>query len=90
MPERLIVADASPLIGLAKIGRLSLLRRLAEEVWIPRAVWRELIEGGSDRPEVKELSMLLTGSVRESEPTWLGALRCSLMQERRKRWPWRR
>jgi len=72
MPERLIVADASPLIGLAKIGRLSLLRRLAEEVWIPRAVWRELIEGGSDRPEVKELSMLLTGSVRESEPTMVG------------------
>lgn len=29
--ESLIIADASPLIGLAKIGRLGLLRSLARE-----------------------------------------------------------
>ena len=68
MPDRLIVADASPLIGLAKIGRLGLLRRLAEEVWIPHAVWHELIEGGRGRPEAAELAVFLSHSVREVDP----------------------
>jgi hypothetical protein len=68
MPERLIVADASPLIGLAKIGRLDLLRKLAEEVWIPHAVWCELIEGGRGRPEAEELAYFLSGAVREIDP----------------------
>ena len=43
--ESLIIADASPLIGLAKIGRLGILRGLAREVWIPRAVWLEVTAG---------------------------------------------
>jgi predicted nucleic acid-binding protein len=42
-----IVADASPLIGLAKIGQLDLLRRLFGELWIPEAVERELCLGSS-------------------------------------------
>ncbi len=40
-PE-VIVADAGPLIGLAKIGRLELLRRLFSRVMIPEAVQTEL------------------------------------------------
>jgi predicted nucleic acid-binding protein len=36
--ELLVVADASPLILLAKIGRLPLLNALAEEIWVPSAV----------------------------------------------------
>ncbi len=43
--ESLIIADASPLIGLAKIGRLGILHGLAREVWIPRAVWLEVTVG---------------------------------------------
>lgn len=36
--ELLIICDVSPLILLAKVGRLDLLRALAEEVWIPAAI----------------------------------------------------
>ncbi|HPY40194.1 MAG TPA: DUF3368 domain-containing protein [Thiolinea sp.] len=38
----IVIADASPLIGLAKIGQLSLLQQLYAEVWIPPAVSEEL------------------------------------------------
>lgn len=41
--ERLVVCDASPLILLAKIGRLDLIRTLAVEVIIPMAVREELL-----------------------------------------------
>jgi len=40
--ERLVVADAGPLIGLARIDRLDLLRRLFRQVIIPEAVAAEL------------------------------------------------
>lgn len=49
--ELLIICDASPLILLAKVGRLDLLRALAEEVWIPAAVWREAVTNAPGRPE---------------------------------------
>jgi uncharacterized protein len=39
----IIVADASPLISLARIGRLTLLPALYDSVQIPRAVHREII-----------------------------------------------
>jgi len=38
-----VVADASPLIALARIGRLDLLRRLYPSIDIPRAVLAELV-----------------------------------------------
>ena len=38
----IIVADASPLIALATIGRIGLLKNLYHEVWIPVAVSHEL------------------------------------------------
>ena len=50
-----VVADASPLIGLAKIARLDLLQRLFGEVLIPEAVERELCLG-SGRPGSQVLS----------------------------------
>lgn len=37
-----IVADTGPIIGLAKIGRISLLKKLATEVLIPPFVHKEL------------------------------------------------
>lgn len=45
--ELLIICDASPLILLAKVGRLDLLRALAVEVWIPAAVWQEAVINGA-------------------------------------------
>ena len=37
-----IVADTGPIIGLAKIGRISLLKKLTTEVLIPPIVYKEL------------------------------------------------
>jgi|CXWL01.1.fsa_nt_gi predicted nucleic acid-binding protein len=42
----IIVADATPLIGLASIGRLEVLRELFEEVFIPQAVYDETVTNG--------------------------------------------
>lgn len=45
----MIVADASPLIALARIGRLEMLRDLFGSICIPDAMWREVVEDGVDR-----------------------------------------
>lgn len=48
MHEALLVADSGPLIGLAKIGRLDLLRKLARQVVVPAAVWHEVVMNKPD------------------------------------------
>jgi len=40
--EEIIIADRSPLIGLARIGHLSLLPRLARRIVTPNAAWAEV------------------------------------------------
>jgi uncharacterized protein len=45
-----VVADASCLIGLARIDRLTLLQDLFSEIQIPGAVYREVVEQGAGRP----------------------------------------
>ena len=42
--EEIIIADSSPLIGLAKIGQLDLLPLLARRVMVPPAVWKEVVD----------------------------------------------
>src|SRR4029079_9951626 len=49
------VVNASPLITLAKIRRLSLLRTLEREVLIPSAVATELLAGPADDPAAAAL-----------------------------------
>ena len=49
MARRLVVADASPLIGLAAAGAFDLLRRLYGQVTITVSVHDEVLAGG-DRP----------------------------------------
>lgn len=66
--ELLVIADASPLILLAKVGRLPLLTALAEEIWVPSIVWAEVVQGGGTRPEVAAITTLLAHAVREAEP----------------------
>jgi len=71
-PEALIVADASPVIGLAKIGRLEIIYQLASEVWIPREVWREVVERGGNRPEARLIAVRFESAVREADPLVAG------------------
>ena len=46
----IVVADSSPLIALARIGRLELLRSVLGSVLLPAAVWTELVQMGIGRP----------------------------------------
>jgi predicted nucleic acid-binding protein len=61
----IIIADSSPLIALAVIGKLDLLDKLYEEIYVPNAVFQEL--AGNDKAFAKELRIFLTGKVKEVE-----------------------
>jgi len=50
-----IVSDASPLINLARIGKLDLLRQLYGELFIPEAVWYEVAIKGAGQPGANEI-----------------------------------
>jgi predicted nucleic acid-binding protein len=55
----IVVSDTSPLLNLARIGRLELLRDLYQSVIIPPAVQRELSDETSDLPiDVTSLSWI--------------------------------
>jgi predicted nucleic acid-binding protein len=48
-----IVADTGPIIALSKIGKISLLKSIAEEVLIPPMVYKELFgKIGSESNEI--------------------------------------
>jgi uncharacterized protein len=53
----IVVADASVLISLSRLGHLGLLhQRFPEGVWIPPAVWQEVVEQGAGRPGAQAVS----------------------------------
>ncbi|MDY0095992.1 MAG: DUF3368 domain-containing protein [Candidatus Vecturithrix sp.] len=47
-----IISNSSPIIHLAKIGRLNLLQEFYETLTIPKAVYEECLTEGKDRQEV--------------------------------------
>lgn len=51
----IVVSDSSPLISLARIGELGILRRLYGEILIPQAVWDEIVVEGEGRPGADEV-----------------------------------
>lgn len=51
----MIVSDSSPLLNLAAIGRLDLLRALFGHIVIPPAVYAEVVERGAGRPGSSEV-----------------------------------
>ena len=69
MAERLVVADASPLIGLATAGAFDLLRGLFGQIAVTAGVRDEVLAGG-DLPGAPELARAIReGWVRvEQEP----------------------
>jgi len=50
-----IVSNASPLINLARIEKLSLLQELYGELIIPGAVWQEIVVEGAGQPGADEV-----------------------------------
>lgn len=56
-----VVLDSSALITLARVGRLELLHQIAALVYIPAAVFDEVVQRGTGRP----------GSVEVAEAAWI-------------------
>ena len=51
----IVISDASPLISLAKIGYLRILRELFEKVYIPEAVYEEIVVKGKGKTGAREV-----------------------------------
>ena len=54
-----VISDSSTLIHLARIGRLSLLREMFEDIIIPSAVWQEVVVEGRGRAGAQEVETAL-------------------------------
>lgn len=50
-----VVSNASPLINLARIGKLDLLRELYGAIIVPEAVWQEIVVAGAGQPGADEI-----------------------------------
>jgi len=64
----IVVSDSGPLIALAKIGKLNVLRELFGEIIIPKAVWIEVVERGKGKPgsdEVKNANWIKVIEVKD-------------------------
>ena len=61
---RLVLADASPLIGLAIVDGLTWLPELFGDVWIPPSVHREVLPGVAARGEVEIASAVKRKAIR--------------------------
>jgi predicted nucleic acid-binding protein len=51
----LVVSDSSPLIGLCRVGLLSVLKETFGQVVVPEAVWREITSDDTSKAGVQEL-----------------------------------
>ena len=50
-----VICDAAVLIGLAKIGKLNLLKKLYENIYIPWGVYEEVVVRGRRRPGSEQI-----------------------------------
>ncbi|SKA75900.1 hypothetical protein SAMN02745130_01596 [Thiothrix eikelboomii] len=62
-----IVADSGPLISLAIIGQLDLLRQLYQRVLVPPAVWHEVTVKGLGMPGAQAVAQLSWLEIRKPE-----------------------
>lgn len=54
-PHNIVVSNSGPLIALATIGRLNLLKELFGQVCIPQAVYEEVVVHGKGEPGAREV-----------------------------------
>jgi predicted nucleic acid-binding protein len=60
--KMIVISDSSPLISLALIGKLDILKKLYKEIWAPTAVYEEVVK--SDKPFADELILFLNGKTK--------------------------
>lgn len=46
----IVVTDSTVLIGLAKLGKLTLLKEIFSKVSVPEEVFKEVVERGKEKP----------------------------------------
>lgn len=51
----IVISDTTPIISLLKAGQLELLKKLFDEVFIPEAVYRELVENRKFQNEAEKI-----------------------------------
>ena len=64
----IVVADSTVLIGLAKLGKLALLKEIFSKVSIPAEVFKEVVELGKDKPGsklIRKSSWIETKAVKD-------------------------
>lgn len=64
----IVVTDSTVLIGLAKLGQLTLLKEIFSKVSIPDEVFKEVVEQGKDKPGsklIRESSWIETKAVKD-------------------------
>jgi len=64
----IVVSDSTILIGLAKIGKLDLLKEIFYKVFIPKEVFKEVVERGKGKPgykTIKEAVWIKTKPVKD-------------------------
>ena len=72
--EEIIIADSSPLIGLARIRQLSLLPKLARRIVVPRAVHTEVTVAQGDAPGAADVAAQTWLEIQEADLALLPAL----------------
>ena len=72
--EELIIADSSPLIGLARIGQLVVLPRLAKRVVVPLAVHAEVTAARANAPGAAEVAAQAWIEVQAADPAVVAPL----------------
>ncbi len=68
MREPIIVADSSPLIGLARIGQLNLLPQLGSRIIVPPAVWQEVTIARATAPGASEVASTTWIEIESPDP----------------------
>ncbi|RLI75943.1 DUF3368 domain-containing protein [Archaeoglobales archaeon] len=61
----IVVSNSSPLITLAKIEKLYILKELFGEIIVPKAVWYEVVVKGKGKPGAEEIEKAEWIKVRE-------------------------
>jgi len=74
MAEKIIIADSSPLIALARIGHLDLLPKLCSRILVPQAVWEEVTVRNSKAPGANEVSRLKWIEIERPSPEFVEPL----------------